>query len=110
MGSMFSRCKTLETINISNFNTINVTDMNSMFNECNKLTSIDLSSFNTSNVTNMGWMFYNCKALETINIGCNWKTANSKTDMFYLSNYTQEQFNKLVEDKQATCPTNETTS
>lgn len=38
------------------------TDMNNMFNGCCSLTSIDLSRFNTSNVTDMLWMFRDCKS------------------------------------------------
>ena len=34
-----------------------------MFYECSSLKSIDLSSFNTTNVTNMNSMFYNCSSL-----------------------------------------------
>ncbi len=40
-----------------------------MFSSCSSLTSLDLSSFNTSQVTNMRDMFYNCpKLTTTINI------------------------------------------
>ena len=40
-----------------------------MFSSCSSLTSLDLSSFNTSNVTKMSSMFYNCLKLQTqINI------------------------------------------
>ena len=36
-----------------------------MFNECYSLISLDLSNFNTHNVTNMSYMFYKCKSLAT---------------------------------------------
>ena len=49
---MFSACKSLTSINLSNFNTQNVTNMSYMFSECKSLTSINLSNFNTQNVTN----------------------------------------------------------
>jgi surface protein len=39
-----------------------------MFNGCESLKSIDLSSFNTNNVTNMIWMFCFCKSLKIENI------------------------------------------
>ena len=32
--------------------------MSYMFSRCNSLTNIDLSNFNTQNVTNMSYMFY----------------------------------------------------
>ena len=34
-----------------------------MFSGCTSLINIDLSNFNTNNVTNMSWMFYGCKKL-----------------------------------------------
>ena len=47
---MFNGCSSLESIDLSSFNTSNVTDMRWMFDECSSLKSIDLSSFNTNNV------------------------------------------------------------
>ena len=49
MSEMFSCCFGTKNINLSNFNTQNVTDMNNMFQQCNKLININLSSFNTQN-------------------------------------------------------------
>ena len=65
---MFYNCKSLKSINLSSFNTNNVTDMNEMFSGCESLESIDLSSFNTNNVTNMNGMFYGCESLKIENI------------------------------------------
>ena len=47
---MFSECEYLTNIDLSNFNTQNVTNMCYMFYECNSLTNIDLSNFNTQKV------------------------------------------------------------
>ena len=44
---MFYGCDSLTNINLSNFNTQNVTDMSFMFSGCNSLTNINLSNFNT---------------------------------------------------------------
>ena len=44
---MFVWCDKLKNINLSNFNTQNVTDMKSMFSECESLKNIDISNFNT---------------------------------------------------------------
>ena len=44
-------------LDLSDWNTSNVTDMSSMFSNCYALTYIDLSKFNTSNVTDMQKMF-----------------------------------------------------
>ena len=45
--------------------------MYDMFNRCSNLTSLDLSNFNTSNVTNMISMFDSCSALETLDYSLN---------------------------------------
>ena len=59
---MFYECKSLISINISNFNTQNVRNMMDMYN-CISLISLDLSNFNTKNVKNMSDMFSDCKSL-----------------------------------------------
>ena len=61
---MFPHCS-LTSLDLSNFDTSNVTDMSSMFYGCLNLKSLDLSSFDTSNVTNMSYMFYICIRLST---------------------------------------------
>ena len=60
---MFLFCESLESIDLSSFNTNNVTNMSGMFSVCESLKSIDLSSFNTNNVTDMSCMFLGCKSL-----------------------------------------------
>ena len=51
--------------------------MNNMFYNCQSLTSLDLSGWDTSNVTDMDWMFADCKNLKTIRMkGCNEATIN----------------------------------
>ena len=42
MSSMFEECSSLKELNISNFNTNNVTDMSDMFKEC----KLNISNFN----------------------------------------------------------------
>ena len=63
-------------LDLSNFNTSNVTTMNVMFRNCNSLTSLDLSSFNTSNVTDMSGMLYDCNSLASLNLS-NLDTSNA---------------------------------
>ena len=65
---MFSRCSSLTNIDLSNFNTNNVTDMSCMFQYCSSLTNIDLSNFNTNNVTELADMFDGCEKLHKNNI------------------------------------------
>ena len=68
MNSMFFGCSSLTSLILSNFNTSQVTNMNSMFFRCSLLTSLNLSNFNTSQVINMDYMFYGCSSLEYINL------------------------------------------
>ena len=53
-------------IDLSSFNTQNVTLMSWMFSDCHSLTSIDLSHLNTQNVTHMSFMFNDCYSLINI--------------------------------------------
>ena len=64
----------LQSIDLSLFNTQNVTNMSYMFKNCNNLPRIDLSLFNTQKVTYMEDMFYNCDKLGSIVI--NIKSSN----------------------------------
>ena len=84
MSDMFSHCKSLININLYNYNTLNVINMNSMFFNCKSLTSINISNFNTQNVTNMSGMFLNCESLISINLS-NFNTRNVTdiSDMFF---------------------------
>ena len=75
MGSMFYGCSALTSLNLSSFNTSNVTNMVAMFARCSALTSLDLKNFNTSNVTNMSDMFDGCKALTSLDLS-NFNTSN----------------------------------
>ena len=53
MSGMFSYCKNLSELNLSSFNTNNVTNMSYMFYYCENLSELNLSSFNTNNVIDM---------------------------------------------------------
>ena len=66
MSFMFSGCGNFTSLDVSNFNTANVTYMHCMFSGCGNLTSLDLSNFDTQNVAYMSYMFSNCVNLATI--------------------------------------------
>ena len=72
MSGMFSGCYNLPSLDLKNFDTSKVTDMSDMFNQqrgyLSKLKSIDVSSFTTSKVTNMSGMFSDCLLLETLDV------------------------------------------
>ena len=68
MNGMFNECSEIDHLNLSNFNTSNVTNMLAMFNDCRKLKEIiGIEKFNTINVTNMCCIFSNCSELEYLN-------------------------------------------
>ena len=68
-SGMFYECDKIEIIDLSLFNTSEVTDMSEMFYLCDNVKSIILSpSFNTSKVTDMNHMFYRCRNLNNINL------------------------------------------
>lgn len=93
MRLMFSSCTSLETLDLSSFNTekvkymyamfdgatklrsiklpkgfigSSVTDLNATFNNCTSLTELDLSSSNAEKVTDMSKMFNGCSALSKL--------------------------------------------
>ena len=68
MCNMFSGCSKLTSLDVSKFNTVNVTDMSGMFNNCSKLPSLDVTNFNTEKVTNMSYMFSKCQTLLSLDV------------------------------------------
>ena len=84
---MFSNCKSLTKLNLSNFNTQNVNTKQYMFYHCNLLISLDLSNFNTKNVTNMNFMFSNCNSLVSVDLSnFNIRNVINKKYMFFQCN------------------------
>jgi len=67
---MFYRCTNLNLLNISNFDTSYVTNMQNMFYGCSSLHSLDLSNFNTSsiryNYISISGIFNSCSKLNYI--------------------------------------------
>ena len=74
MKQMFRNCISLQSINLDNLNTANVESMEYMFTNCVSLQSINLDNFNTGNVENMEYMFYNCRSLTSLNVS-NFETS-----------------------------------
>ena len=82
MNEMFHNCEELEILDLSNFDTTNVINMDSMFKGCIKLKEIKgINKFNTNNVNNMKSMFQNCKELENLDLS-NFITSN--VNILYL--------------------------
>ena len=87
MESMFAGCSSLTSLDLSSFNTSKVTNMVAMFGGCSSLTSLDLSGFNTSNVTDMVAMFEGCSSLTSLDTS-SFNTSNV-TNMAYVFNECQ---------------------
>jgi len=95
MRLMFSSCTSLETLDLSSFNTekvktmyamfdgsknlrsiklpkgfigSSVTDLNATFKGCERLTELDLSGSNSENVKDMNEMFHGCRALSKLDL------------------------------------------
>ncbi len=83
-GYLFSGLSNLTSLDLTNFDTSNVTNMAGMLQNCYKLKSIDLSYFNTSKVTDMSYLFWSCKALERLDLS-NFDTSKvtNMYGMFY---------------------------
>ena len=63
---MFGACSSLTSLDVSKFDTSNVTNMSYMFAGCNKLTSLDFRKATFDKVTSYNNMFNNTSS--TINI------------------------------------------
>ena len=57
------------SMDLSNFDTSQVTNMDRMFQGLNRVSSLDISSFDTSKVTNMSSMFSGMQSLKIIRLG-----------------------------------------
>ena len=79
MKWMFWQCSSLKDINLYNINTHKVKEMSNMFGGCSSLKNINLSNFNTQEVTDMSCMFLGCSSLINIDLS-NFNTQNV-TDM-----------------------------
>ena len=76
MFGVFSKCKELEYLDLSNLNTSNVKNMSYMFYECCKLKEIKgINNFNTINVTDMNKIFASCSNLECLDLS-DFETSN----------------------------------
>ena len=85
MQFMFSGMSSLTTLDLSNFDTSQVTDMKYMFRDMSSLTTLNLSNFDTSRVTNMEVMFYGMSSLTSLDLS-NFDTSQVKY-MNYMFSY-----------------------
>ena len=88
---LFGNLNNVKEFKFYNFSTFKVKKFNYMFYECFLVTDLDISSFDTKNVTDMESMFSNCSNLKIIYVkeldgsgNAGWSTASIKNsnDMF----------------------------
>ena len=65
---MFKECSSLIDINLTNFDTSNVTDMKFMFSECIFLKELNIMNFNFESLNDMSYMFNKCYDLISLDI------------------------------------------
>ena len=87
MRMTFNGCSSLTSLDVSNWNTSKVTDMYAMFSHCDTLTSLDVSHFDTSKVTNMSYMFNGCSKLTYLDLS-NWNTSRANKMSYMFSSCT----------------------
>ena len=76
MTAMFQSCFELIYLDLSNFDTSNVTSIRYMFGECHKLKEVKgIKTFNTVKVTKIDAMFKLCNELEYLDLS-NFDTSN----------------------------------
>ena len=83
--SLFNGCSKINIIDISNFDTSQVTNMYAMFYGCSALTKIyGLNKIDTGNTYRLSYMFYNCSKLKSLDLS-NFDTSKvtSMASMFY---------------------------
>lgn len=84
MNSMFRECTSLETLDLSSFNTKKVKNMYAMFDGSTNLRSITLpKGFIGSSVTNLFSMFKDCTSLTELDLsGSNSENVKDMSEMF----------------------------
>ena len=78
MEAMFAGCESLESLDLSSFDTKNVKSFYYMFSGCTSLKSLKLN-FDISSASSMANMFLQCKSLKTLDLSC--FKSNSMLDL-----------------------------
>lgn len=84
MACMFSNCSSITSIDMSNLDTSNVTNMGQMFEWCENLKTVNIGK---TSATNMYGMFYECKHIEKVILDTS--SATDMEGMFYSCQFTE---------------------
>ena len=102
MYGMFACCESLGRLDVSKFDTSNVTDMDVMFGNCSALISLDLSNFNLGKVTSGSYMFTGCNSLTEIKAPYN---ISTDIDLLTVADYMWfDEDNNEVSVMRQNCP------
>ena len=83
MRSMFSACHSLESVDLSNLKAKNIENIDGLFASCASLVSVNLSNFNTEKVTDMSSLFSFCTSLKSVDLSSfNTKNVTTMKEMF----------------------------
>lgn len=74
-------------VDLTSWNTSNLTNLISTFDGCYKLHELNLSGWDTRNVTNLNNMFYGCRGLKVIHL-TGWDTNNVRLMPNFIYNCT----------------------
>ena len=112
---MFKYCKSLTTLDLSNFQNVKLSNMAEMLSECESLLSLDISGFNISLISDMNNLFYNCKSLISLDlkhfdnynlsetIPCNNMFDNCNKILIYCINDNQKILGQLTDFPNNNC-------
>lgn len=78
MDAAFRDCKNLKSVNLTGWDTSNVEYLGMMFERCMSLENVDLSHFDTSKIANFSEMFSYCKKLTSVDLST-WDTSAAKS-------------------------------
>jgi surface protein len=90
LDNVFYGCSNLTELNVSNWDTSNVTNFNLFANGCTNLQSLDVSNWDTSNVTNFPGFALGCTNLQSLDVS-NWDTSNVTNFTGFANNCTNLQ-------------------
>ena len=84
---MFYGCSRLTSVNLSNFDTSNVTGMSNMFRHCSGLTSLNIRSFSSIKLSNCSSMLASVKSTCKVYVNKN-KFKKTESDCLFTGSFT----------------------
>ena len=82
----WQNCYSLQSLNLSGWDTGSVTNLRDAWNSCYSLQSLDLSGWDTGSVTNMATAWAYCYNLQSLNLS-GWDVSHLSTNVAYPNGY-----------------------